>query len=181
MTKNKDEGRASEEQDQDAILQRRQALIAASTQPSKGTTQGAPRVCLSVSSSLQKVPMPDLLQLFGTAKKSRVVHIQTKQNLGKIYLRKGRIYSRPSTTSLTLGRSIVSTACWYGNTGSWTSCLRTRPSQMKSMLPSKKCWQKAFANSTNARPGEQVSVRRRYRQTNPTAKESHKQTKQTQE
>jgi hypothetical protein len=47
----------------------------------------------TMSGSLQEVPLPDLLQLFGTSKKSGVLVLRTdEQDVGKIFLRKGNIY-----------------------------------------------------------------------------------------
>ncbi len=47
----------------------------------------------TMSGSLQEVPLPDLLQLFGTSKKSGVLVLRTDdQEVGKIFLRKGNIY-----------------------------------------------------------------------------------------
>jgi hypothetical protein len=47
----------------------------------------------TMSGSLQEVPLPDLLQLFGTSKKSGVLVLRTdEQEVGKIFLRKGNIY-----------------------------------------------------------------------------------------
>ena len=46
----------------------------------------------TMSGSLQEVPLPDLLQLFGTSKKSGVLVLRTDDDVGKIFLRKGNIY-----------------------------------------------------------------------------------------
>jgi pSer/pThr/pTyr-binding forkhead associated (FHA) protein len=46
----------------------------------------------TMSGSLQEVPLPDLLQLFGTSKKSGVLVLRTDDEVGKIYLRKGNVY-----------------------------------------------------------------------------------------
>jgi hypothetical protein len=46
-----------------------------------------------MSGSIEEVPLPDLLQLFGTSKKNGVLVIRTDDdNTGRIYLRKGNIY-----------------------------------------------------------------------------------------
>ena len=46
-----------------------------------------------MSGSIEEVPLPDLLQLFGTSKKSGVLVIRTEaDDVGKIYMRKGVIY-----------------------------------------------------------------------------------------
>lgn len=46
----------------------------------------------SMSGSLEEVPLPDLLQLFGTSKKNGVLVLRTEDDVGKIFLRKGNIY-----------------------------------------------------------------------------------------
>ncbi len=45
----------------------------------------------TMSGSVEEVPLPDLLQLFGTSKKSGVLVIRTDDNVGRIYLKKGLI------------------------------------------------------------------------------------------
>ena len=46
----------------------------------------------TMSGSIEEVPLPDLLQLFGTSKKSGVLVIRTDDDVGRIFLRKGNIY-----------------------------------------------------------------------------------------
>src|SRR3954470_20347342 len=47
----------------------------------------------TMSGSIEEVPLPDLLQLFATSKKSGVLIIRTESDdVGKIYMRKGVIY-----------------------------------------------------------------------------------------
>ena len=46
----------------------------------------------TMSGSIEEVPLPDLLQLFGTSKKSGVLAIRTEDDVGRIFLRKGSIY-----------------------------------------------------------------------------------------
>jgi pSer/pThr/pTyr-binding forkhead associated (FHA) protein len=47
----------------------------------------------TMSGSIEEVPLPDLLQLFGTSKKSGVLAIRTDaDDVGKIFMRKGSIY-----------------------------------------------------------------------------------------
>ncbi|WP_044251384.1 DUF4388 domain-containing protein [Chondromyces apiculatus] len=43
----------------------------------------------TMSGSIDEIPLPDLLQLFGTSKKSGVLVIRSEDDVGKIYLRKG--------------------------------------------------------------------------------------------
>jgi pSer/pThr/pTyr-binding forkhead associated (FHA) protein len=45
----------------------------------------------TMSGSIEEVPLPDLLQLFGTSKKSGVLVIRTESDVGRIYLRKGNV------------------------------------------------------------------------------------------
>lgn len=46
----------------------------------------------SMSGSLEEIPLPDLLQLFGTSKKTGVLVLGAGDDVGKIFLRKGNIY-----------------------------------------------------------------------------------------
>ena len=47
----------------------------------------------TMSGSIEEVPLPDLLQLFGTSKKSGVLVVRTESDdVGKIFMRKGVIY-----------------------------------------------------------------------------------------
>lgn len=46
----------------------------------------------SMSGSIEEIPLPDLLQLLSTSRKSGVLVIRSDNGLGKIYLRKGQIY-----------------------------------------------------------------------------------------
>lgn len=46
----------------------------------------------TMSGAIEEVPLPDLLQLFSTSKKSGVLVVRTDIDVGKIYLRKGQIY-----------------------------------------------------------------------------------------
>ena len=45
----------------------------------------------TMSGSIEEVPLPDLLQLFGTSKKSGVLVVRTDDDAGRIYLKKGAI------------------------------------------------------------------------------------------
>jgi Domain of unknown function (DUF4388)/FHA domain len=45
----------------------------------------------TMSGSIEEVPLPDLLQLFGTSKKSGVLVIRTEDEIGRIYLKKGMV------------------------------------------------------------------------------------------
>jgi pSer/pThr/pTyr-binding forkhead associated (FHA) protein len=46
----------------------------------------------SMSGSIEEIPLPDLLQLLSTSKKSGVVALRSDAGLGKLYMRKGQIY-----------------------------------------------------------------------------------------
>jgi hypothetical protein len=50
-------------------------------------TQGRP-----MSGVIEEIPLPDLLQLLSTSRKSGVLTINNGVSIGKIYLRKGQIY-----------------------------------------------------------------------------------------
>src|SRR3974390_3566507 len=45
----------------------------------------------TMSGSIEEVPLPDLLQLFWTSKKSGVLVIRTEDDVGRIYLKKGMV------------------------------------------------------------------------------------------
>jgi hypothetical protein len=45
-----------------------------------------------MSGSVEEIPLPDLLQLLSTSKKSGVLTVRSHFGIGKIYLRKGQIY-----------------------------------------------------------------------------------------
>ncbi|HXN32089.1 MAG TPA: DUF4388 domain-containing protein [Polyangiaceae bacterium] len=45
----------------------------------------------TMSGSIEEVPLPDLLQLFGTSKKSGVLVIRTEEDVGRIFLKKGLV------------------------------------------------------------------------------------------
>ena len=53
----------------------------------RGATQGRP-----MSGVIEEIPLPDLLQLLSTSRKSGVLTINNGVSIGKIYLRKGSIY-----------------------------------------------------------------------------------------
>jgi pSer/pThr/pTyr-binding forkhead associated (FHA) protein len=46
----------------------------------------------SMSGSLEEVPVPDLLQLFSTSKRTGVLHIRSSLGYGKIHLRNGGVF-----------------------------------------------------------------------------------------
>jgi pSer/pThr/pTyr-binding forkhead associated (FHA) protein len=46
----------------------------------------------SMSGSIEEIPLPDLLQLLSTSKKSGVLVVRSDAGVGKLYMRKGQIY-----------------------------------------------------------------------------------------
>ena len=46
----------------------------------------------SMAGTIDEIPLPDLLQLLSTSKKSGVLEVQNQDGLGRIYLRTGQIY-----------------------------------------------------------------------------------------
>ncbi|HYQ17688.1 MAG TPA: DUF4388 domain-containing protein [Polyangiaceae bacterium] len=60
--------------------------VTAKQQPG-GRTEEAPRM----SGNLEEIPLPDLLQLFGTSRKAGVLVLRTSGREGRIYLNDGRI------------------------------------------------------------------------------------------
>jgi len=46
----------------------------------------------SMSGSIEEIPLPDLLQLLSTSRKSGVLVLKSEWGMGKLYLRKGQIY-----------------------------------------------------------------------------------------
>lgn len=45
-----------------------------------------------ISGSIHEMPLPDLLQLFSSSRKSGILTIRSNQGIGKIYLRDGQVY-----------------------------------------------------------------------------------------
>src|SRR5262245_49188854 len=46
----------------------------------------------SMTGQIEEIPLPDLLQLFGSSKKSGVLIVRSDDDVGKVYLRKGMVY-----------------------------------------------------------------------------------------
>src|SRR3954464_8179446 len=61
--------------------------VTAKQQPGGRSTEEAPRM----SGILEEIPLPDLLQLFGTSRKAGVLVLRSDQIEGRIYLNEGRI------------------------------------------------------------------------------------------
>ena len=55
------------------------------------TMQRRPSAVRSMTGSLQEIPLPDLLQLLGTSRKSGVLVLRSEQNFGRVYLQNGTI------------------------------------------------------------------------------------------
>jgi pSer/pThr/pTyr-binding forkhead associated (FHA) protein len=45
-----------------------------------------------ISGSIREMPLPDLLQLFSSSRKSGVLTVRSDQGIGKVYLRDGQVY-----------------------------------------------------------------------------------------
>lgn len=52
----------------------------------------APEEAPRMTGNLEEIPLPDLLQLFGTSRKSGVLVIRTESKVGRIFLREGKIH-----------------------------------------------------------------------------------------
>jgi pSer/pThr/pTyr-binding forkhead associated (FHA) protein len=57
----------------------------------------------SMSGSIEEIPLPDLLQLLSTSRKSGVVVLRSDWGTGRIYLRKGQIYFATIDESFDVG------------------------------------------------------------------------------
>src|SRR5215470_17325432 len=75
-------GDASSGQRNDIEVKQQLENVAAARRTSQART---------MSGSIEEVPLPDLLQLFGTSKKSGVLVVRTDDDVGRIYLKKGNI------------------------------------------------------------------------------------------
>jgi len=64
---------------------------AASPQKMEASARARPTQARTMSGSIDEVPLPDLLQLFSTSKKSGVLVIRTDDAEGRIYLEKGNV------------------------------------------------------------------------------------------
>jgi hypothetical protein len=56
--------------------------------PAGGSTAVSPLI----SGSIHEMPLPDLLQLFSSSRKSGVLTVRSNKGIGKIYLREGQVY-----------------------------------------------------------------------------------------
>jgi len=57
----------------------------------------------SMSGSIEEIPLPDLLQLLSTSRKSGVLVLRSDGGVGKLYLRKGQIYFASIDDSFNMG------------------------------------------------------------------------------
>jgi pSer/pThr/pTyr-binding forkhead associated (FHA) protein len=57
----------------------------------------------SMSGSIEEIPLPDLLQLLSTSRKSGVLVLRSEGGVGKIYMRKGQIYFASIDDSFNMG------------------------------------------------------------------------------
>ena len=64
-------------------VRRRMAQVAADRRTSQVRT---------MSGTIDEVPLPDLLQLFATSKKSGVLTLRKDESIGRVYLRRGKVY-----------------------------------------------------------------------------------------
>jgi len=55
-------------------------------QPQRATQSGR-----TMSGAIDEIPLPDLLQLLGTSKKTGVLVVQSDEDIGKIYMKKGNV------------------------------------------------------------------------------------------
>jgi hypothetical protein len=67
-----------------------------------------------MSGSIEEIPLPDLLQLLSTSKKSGVIVIRGDAGVGKVYLRKGQIYFASIDDSFKMGprKAIIRMLSW---------------------------------------------------------------------
>ena len=63
------------------------------------TRHGGTTITGSISGLIDEVPLPDLLQLFSTSKKSGVLVINSRKLIGEIFLREGRVYQTVINTA----------------------------------------------------------------------------------
>jgi hypothetical protein len=80
----------------------------------KRTTSGA----RSMAGTIDEIPLPDLLQLLSTSKKSGVLEIQGPQGVGRIYLRKGQVYYATIDDSFDLSarKAVYRMVVWQSGT-----------------------------------------------------------------
>jgi pSer/pThr/pTyr-binding forkhead associated (FHA) protein len=65
----------------------RSRMAQAQAVPTRPSAAGKP-----MSGSIDEIPLPDLIQLLSTSRKSGVLSVRSDQGVGRIYLRRGQIY-----------------------------------------------------------------------------------------
>jgi pSer/pThr/pTyr-binding forkhead associated (FHA) protein len=68
----------------------------------------------SMSGSIEEIPLPDLLQLLSTSRKSGVLVLRSDAGVGKLYMRKGQIYFASIDDSFNMGprKAIIRMLGW---------------------------------------------------------------------
>jgi pSer/pThr/pTyr-binding forkhead associated (FHA) protein len=69
----------------------------------QSTANRRPAATKSMSGSIEEIPLPDLLQLLSTSRKSGVIALRSDWGTGRIYLRKGQIYFATIDESFDVG------------------------------------------------------------------------------
>jgi Domain of unknown function (DUF4388)/FHA domain len=89
------------------VISTRDGVLRDSRIPAKITTRHAPtrsgEEAPRMSGSLEEIPLPDLLQLFGTSRKAGVLVLRSENREGRIFLNEGRIRFSHIEGSPTLG------------------------------------------------------------------------------
>jgi hypothetical protein len=72
----------------------------------------------SMAGTIDEIPLPDLLQLLSTSKKSGVLEIQGESGVGRIYLRKGQVYYATIDDSFDLSprKAVYRMVVWQSGT-----------------------------------------------------------------
>jgi pSer/pThr/pTyr-binding forkhead associated (FHA) protein len=68
----------------------------------------------SMSGSIEEIPLPDLIQLLSTSRKSGVLMVRSDSTVGRLYLRKGQIYFANLENNLNVGarKAIIRMLSW---------------------------------------------------------------------
>ena len=72
----------------------------------------------SMAGSIEEIPLPDLLQLLSTSKKSGVLVVHSDRHVGKTFFRKGQIYFASIENQFNIGprKAMVRMLAWsHGN------------------------------------------------------------------
>jgi hypothetical protein len=68
----------------------------------------------SMSGNLEEIPLPDLLQLLSTSRKSGVLVLRSDWGVGRIFFRKGQIYFATIQEMAQWRPARRCSACWAG-------------------------------------------------------------------